>query len=362
MSVKMRAWVVSVAGLAAFGLVAYISVRFLLPALLPFVLALLFAMMIERPVAWLQRVHVGKYHVPRSAAVALVLLVAFTVIVTAVFWLAVRLMAEIRFLYAQGPYLVSIGQDLFQRGLKLLGSARDALPPGMADAVQNSFESALRSLQSALPGVASALSAVSTLTFFLADLGIAIIATFFISRDKDAVVAFLSRFLPPGWRPALGQARRDVFQSLAGYLKAVLILVSITTTITTLGLWLVGSEYALLIGVLTGVVDLIPIVGTTTVFIPWIAYEGVFGSSTYAVKLLLVYLVQLGVRQALEPKMVGERMGIHPLTLLFTAYVGYQIFGAMGFLWGPLLAIFTKALIKSGVLPAFGPEEKPPRV
>ena len=70
MSAKMRAWVVSVAGLAAFGLVAYISVRFLLPALLPFVLALLFAMMIERPVAWLQRVHVGKYHVPRSAAVA----------------------------------------------------------------------------------------------------------------------------------------------------------------------------------------------------------------------------------------------------------------------------------------------------
>lgn len=354
MEKSMRNWAVSMAALAAFLLVAYLVVRFLLPAVLPFALALLFALLIERPVAWLQ-----KRRLPRAAAVAMVLLVAFALIVLVVFWLVSRLVVEIRDLYGHWPYYVTVGQDLLQRFLQQLGSAREHLPPGLADALNGALDQALRTLQNALPTLASALTAVSTLTGFLADLGIALIATFFISRDRESVVAFLSRFLPPGWRPALGEARRAVFRSLGGYLKAVALLITITAVLTSLGLWFIGNDFALLLGVLTGLADLIPVVGTAAVFGPWIVYQFLFGSSSYAFKLLLVYLVQLGTRQALEPKLVGERMGIHPLTLLFTMYVGYGLFGPLGFLWGPLLAIFTKALIKSGVLPAFQSAEPP---
>ena len=344
----IRAWAVSMAALVGFLLIAYLTIGFLLPAVLPFALALLFAYLIERPVAWLE-----KRRLPRAAAVALVLLVAGAMIVAVVFWLVTRLVLEIRDLYSHWPYYVTVGQDLMQRLFDQLGALSDRMPPGMADTLTAAMNRGLQALQSALPGLASALTAVSTLTGFLADLGIAVIATFFISRDRATVVSFLARFLPPGWRPALGHARRAVFASLAGYLKAVAILITITAVLTSLGLWLVGSDFALLLGVLTGLADLVPLVGTTVVFGPWIIYQFLFGSGSFAVKLLLVYLVQLATRQAMEPKLVGERMGIHPLTVLFTAYVGYRIFGAMGFIWGPLLAIFTKALVKSGVLPAF---------
>lgn len=344
----MRRWLFSFGMLLAFFVVSYVGVRYLVPFLLPFFLAMILAQVIATPVALLQR----WLRLPRGAAVALVLLLAAGVVVLGMVWAISRLAAEIKNLAAVWPLYLDIGRGqvamLIQRlgGLSVLGRPLQA---ALVD-VQSQ-------LQRLLPGVAEALSTVGTLTTFLADIALALIATFFISRDSRELGAFLGSLVPAEWRPGLRSVKSDVWRSLLGYVRAVALLVTLTAVITSLGLAMIGSDYALLLGVLTGLADLVPLAGTAVVFAPWILFQLAVGHTGYAVRLLMVYVVQLGVRQALEPKVVGDQVGLHPLAALFTAYVGYKVFGGAGFIWGPILAILLKAMYKSGLLPALSGQD-----
>ncbi|MFZ3129696.1 MAG: AI-2E family transporter, partial [Desulfosporosinus sp.] len=137
-----------------------------------------------------------------------------------------------------------------------------------------------------------------------------------------------------------------------GYLRAQAILVSVTAFSTIGGLLLMGNRYAVTLGVLAGLLDIVPIVGTGMLFVPWIVGLIILGSVGEGLKVLLIWIITVTVRQFLEPKVLSNGIGIHPLPTLISMYVGLQLLGGIGLIVGPALVISYEALRKAGVFGA----------
>lgn len=102
---------------------------------------------------------------------------------------------------------------------------------------------------------------------------------------------------------------------------------------------------------MTAFVDALPILGTGTVLIPAAAFNLVIGNVPRAIGFIGLYIVIMVVRQSLEPKIMGQNLGLHPLVTLISIYVGMQIFGIIGLFLGPIIVAILRALQKARILP-----------
>ena len=109
-----------------------------------------------------------------------------------------------------------------------------------------------------------------------------------------------------------------------------------------------GNPYAFTIGFISALLDLLPIVGTGMIFVPWIVGLFILGSVSEGIKLLIIYLIATVIRQILEPKVMSQNIGIHPLATIISMYVGLKLLGGFGLILGPGLVIIYEALRKAG--------------
>jgi sporulation integral membrane protein YtvI len=163
-------------------------------------------------------------------------------------------------------------------------------------------------------------------------------------------MAFIYRQLPDSWSKNLAGVKTDTFSALLGYFRALLILIGFTFIEVTLGLFILGVDYALLLGLIVAISDAIPIVGTGLVMVPWIAWNFISGNTQLGLGLLIIYILGIIMRQVMEPKIVGDQIGLHPLVTLASMYIGLEVFGVLGMIIGPVSIIILKNLQNSGVL------------
>ena len=120
------------------------------------------------------------------------------------------------------------------------------------------------------------------------------------------------------------------------WLRVQAVIMLITMCISGIGLWITGFSYALLLGILIGLVDVLPIFGTGTIYLPWLLWEFLNGNPGRGFSLLIIYLICYLVREFLENVLMGKCMGITAFEFLASVYVGLKLFGAAGFILGPL--------------------------
>lgn len=106
-------------------------------------------------------------------------------------------------------------------------------------------------------------------------------------------------------------------------------------SVCSTGLYFLGNGYAVLLGVIIGLLDALPVFGTGTVLIPWALFSLVFGNWPYAVGLIVIYVSCYYLREIMEAKLMGGHMGIAPLEMLISMYIGLKLFGVAGFILGP---------------------------
>lgn len=133
------------------------------------------------------------------------------------------------------------------------------------------------------------------------------------------------------------------------YLKAQFILMCITAVICMIGVFLTGNHYAILIGAGIAVFDAFPVLGSAFILIPWAVILLIKKEVIGAAIILSTYLICQLVRQMLEPKLVGDRIGIRPVYTLISMYVGLKIYGGLGFILGPISLVAIRAIINAGV-------------
>lgn len=350
----VRSWLLSIAGLIGFLVGAYVLLTWGLPLLLPFVLAAILAELIDPAV----ELFTFKNKIPRGIAVTVILSIVVGILTLAITAAIGRLIQEIEAIIVQLPYLYAMAMKLGARFAEQFGAFHDTLPASIQSLLRDNLGLLQGRLEQYLPRVVGKLGKISSIPALMANLLVMIIATFFISRDKRIISDFVLSLFPKTWRPKLQTVKGDVWSSTIGWAKAEAFLVVLTTLMTIVGLTILGSNYSVLIGLIVGVADLLPVVGPATIVIPWAIFSFVAGNKWFAFGLIALYAFNSGVRQVLQAKLVGDQAGLHPLAILVSIYLGFQFFGALGFLAGPLLAILLKAMIKSGLLPIFQ-EQRP---
>ncbi|WP_130869089.1 sporulation integral membrane protein YtvI [Intestinimonas massiliensis (ex Afouda et al. 2020)] len=192
----------------------------------------------------------------------------------------------------------------------------------------------------------NAASALPALALFLIT---TLLATYLMSACRPELLALAKERIPRSWQRELSQLGGGLKQALGGWLKAQLILMLITFGELAAGLFLLRVELALLLAGLVALLDALPVFGAAVVLVPWALGALLGGRILLGVGLLVLCGIVTLMRSLLEPRLVGQRVGLHPLAALAGMYVGFQAFGVAGMILAPLALVLAKQLWTCGV-------------
>ncbi|SFB17317.1 MULTISPECIES: sporulation integral membrane protein YtvI [unclassified Bacillus (in: firmicutes)] len=223
-------------------------------------------------------------------------------------------------------------QDTIMENIQNVGTS---IATTVGDFIQNFFGN--------IPVILSWFPSAATVLIF------SLLATFFISKDWFKLTAIGDKLLPERAKYSTKTVFADLKKALFGFLKAQLTLISITTVIILIGLLILRVDYAITIALVSGIVDIIPYLGTGAVFIPWIIYEAIAGDMSLAIGLGVLYVVVLVQRQIMEPKILSSSIGLDPLATLIALFVGFKLIGFLGLIVGPVVLVIITTLNKANV-------------
>jgi len=142
------------------------------------------------------------------------------------------------------------------------------------------------------------------------------------------------------------QVCRRVYSAGGAYFKSQIIIMITVSVVCVIGLFFAGNEYALMAGWGIGLCDALPFLGTGTIFIPWAILEIAKGKYMVAAIYAVIYVLCTLLREILEPKLLGNKLGIHPVLIIVTIYIGLYIYGLWGFALGPMTYILIREIWK----------------
>ena len=182
---------------------------------------------------------------------------------------------------------------------------------------------------------------------------ISLAASYFMSRDRSKISGFIYKQIPSSWGSRLRFVKEDMILALLGFLKAQLILMTITFFELLIGYLILDVKYAFFFALFTAIVDILPVLGTGTILIPAGIFYLISGNIAKGLGFLILYLVITAIRQSIEPRIVGKSLGLHPLVTLMSMYIGLRLFGVMGIFLGPIVVIVINTLQKIKILPSW---------
>jgi sporulation integral membrane protein YtvI len=325
----------------------FVFFKYLFSYFSPFVYGFLLSLIVIRPVDFLNK----KLALNRGFSVLLMLVSVFGLLILGGTLIVTKLYREMDAFSARLPEYTGIVQNWFDGVTRTLDGYMLALPEFInisADDVINHISLIISDYLSAAVTQLS-INMVSVIPHIIIVLVISIISAFFFAKDMDGIKQGVGDALPAWLADKLTSLKRGFSHAIGGYFKAQFIIMSVITAICILGLTLAGSPYAILIGLLLGVLDFLPVVGTGTVLLPWALIALIQREPRFAVILLITYGVCFVVRQVIEPKIVGEHIGVHPILTLMSIFIGLQLLGPVGFILGPIFAVFIKVVIEKSI-------------
>lgn len=322
----------------------YLGFRYLLGLILPFLLAALVAEGTRGPVDRLTRRTGLSRRTVSFGVVTLVLLVLLALAGWAVYGLYAAAQAAMEGL----PGLLKALEERMSQLQGMAGLLGQKLPASLAEAIQSApaslVQTLTRELTAFLAGTAGRLPQAALTTV------ITVIASYLVSADYDNLRRFLEQTVKPATLEKLRAARRVILGKLRYLARGYGILLLITFGELTVGLFLLGVEKAPVVAAVTALVDILPVLGTGTVLIPWAAYGFLRGRTAFAFGLLALYAVIALLRNVIEPRVIGRQIQLSPLIVLVCLFAGYRLFGLYGLLLAPFFASILKELIKQDVL------------
>mgnify|MGYP004608596575 FL=1 len=188
---------------------------------------------------------------------------------------------------------------------------------------------------------------------FFMKLLIAVIATVFMELEFPEIKAFLKRQIPVEYQRAFRDGKNYVTGTMGKCILSYCLIFGITFAELTVGLFLLGIKNAFAIAFIIAVLDILPVLGTGTVLIPWAVLAFASGRISAGVGVFGLYLVITVVRNLIEPKLVGKQMGLSPVIMLPCMLIGLKFFGIIGLFVVPLLVSFLKQLNDRGIIKMF---------
>lgn len=336
-------------------LMIYVVLRYGVGLISPFLLGFLIAYMLRRPTRYLSRKLSISYQL---VAVVLVLLFYSTIGVLLTL-LSIKLVTGIGSFFATIPYLYT---QYMEPSLALvfgyLQELVSRMDPALLSALESYYAEFLESLgkliSSVSVGVVSIVSGVaSSLPGILLKMLLMVISSFFIAMDYDLLVSFVLRQFTEKGKSVIFQVKNYVIGTLFVCIRSYGLIMLITFVELSVGLTIIGIHNSVLIALSIAVFDILPVLGTGGIMIPWTLITLLQGDYPTAIGLLLVYLVVTVIRNILEPKIVGSQIGLHSVVTLASMFVGVQLFGAVGLFGFPITLSLLRHLNDTGTIRLF---------
>lgn len=312
--------------------------------LFPFTLALFFSIMTQPFSRFLEK----KLKFSQKIA-TIVSIVLFLVIFLGFISLsALRLSGEIYKLSINLNKYSKEAQSLWNTAIDKVYSLLGYFPEGFDEQVKNSINGFIRMGTSKLGSfINSLINFITSIPTIILYICITILSTFFISLDKNKIMAFLEQQFPKSWIKKVYNIKREMFNVLGSYIRAQIILMTICffellISFNILSFLKFNLQYPLIFSIVICIIDALPILGAGAVLLPWSLISFVTGDINLGLALLVIYFLVLSVRQMLEPKLISQNLGVHPLVTLISMYSGFKFFGVIGFLIGPVVMIILK--------------------
>ena len=159
---------------------------------------------------------------------------------------------------------------------------------------------------------------------------ITILSSYLFIAEQDKILAWMRRYAPKFVLRYAEYLKKDARGVIGGYFMAQFRIMFVVAGILAVGFLFLKVKYGLLLAVLISMLDFLPVFGTGTALFPWAAVKLFTGEYTYAAGLLILYVVTQVSRQLIQPKIVGDSMGLPPLLTLFLLYLGFKVKGIAG--------------------------------
>lgn len=331
----------------------FLAVRFILPALIPFLIALLIASLIKKPVLSLR----AKARIPEKLTAAIFVLLIIGMISMISYLLLSRACREIVSLTdSAGTFIDRLKNDPDFAG-EMIDKINSFFPfwdlrPRLTELwinIDSSLEALLMALVEKLSG--SVLPVITGAVSFVPDALLFVFVTafsaFYLTVDGSAMKARITSLMPEKAAAKCGIIWTRCKETVGCFAKAYTLIMAITFTELFVAFSIIGIRYAFLVALFTAVIDILPVLGTGTVLIPWATFLLVRGDTKTGISLLVVYAVITLIRELIEPRIVGGSIGISPFASLASMYIGLRLFGAAGLFICPLAVIAAQNIVKS---------------
>lgn len=320
---------------------------FYLPFLIGFIISLLVEPLIKKVVK--------KTHIERKKGAILVLIVIFGILLGLLTWGIISLITESSNLLQGFNSSIEMMYNKLKDFMASIKDGNTKLPVELVSIIENSSDKIVTFIteyvSNFLTETTQIISQIPTIGIYVF---ITILATYFICTDKMYIIDTIEHQLPQRWAKKIGIHSSDIIKALGNYLKAEAILILISFFIVLVGLYLLkflgfNMPYPFLSALGIGFVDALPILGSGTVMIPWAIIAAINGDLNLGIAIIIIYAIILIVRQLVEPKIVSNKIGIHPIFTLIAMYTGFRLIGVLGLFVGPIILIILKNIFRVSI-------------
>lgn len=321
---------------------------------MPFFIAGIIALIIEPIIKFCME----KLKMTRRVSSIIIITLTIVLILALVIWGGIFAINEVaKFSKDIGPIITDIISTFENKLSDVSEKLKEYMPAEAIETIINSITGFVSNagvyIQDLLGKILEFALSVPTI---LLNVIVTILALIFFAKDRIYILDMIEHHFPKKWIKNLSEILNEIFSTLGSYIKVygkILLVTFVELFLAFAILKAIGFDLnnIFILSAIIALVDILPVLGIGTVLIPWILWQFVIGNIKFGMALAIVYFIILIIRQLIEPKLVSQQLGVHPLTTLFAMYAGFKYFGFTGLIFGPIIlmilrCIFSKQLEK----------------
>lgn len=331
---------------------------FVLPRLIvffmPFVIAGVIALIANPVVRFLEK----RMKIVRKAGTAVVIIIVIALIVFLGYLIIAKIVDEIINFAAAAPQLWKRTEQTLRSVMSVYNVYLNKMPHSVQNWLNDATDSAGTNLTSWFGNLTTPIANTTSglaqnVPLVIIGIIMAILASYFFLAERDYLIRLLRKMIPQQVIKRFNIVYDSMKDAVGGYFKAQFKIMGIVYVVLFIGLLILRQDNALLVALLIALLDFLPFFGTGTVMIPWALIEVFQADYRLAAGLIITWGVSQLVRQLVQPKLVGDSIGLDPLPTIFLLYIGFRIGGAPGLILAVPIGMILINLYRAGVFSNF---------